>query len=188
MIGQVIEPDWQAPAGVRAAFTLRTGGVSEMPYDSLNVGAHVGDVGTAVAENRRRVREMLQLPGEPVWLQQVHGVGVVDLDGVPVGRAGAGAELGRLSSGAEAGLVPTSGPAPADAAVTRRVGCVCVIQVADCMPVLFAARDGSAVGAAHAGGAGWLAACWRKRCAISAFLPRSWLLGSALPSARSISR
>jgi YfiH family protein len=121
----LIEPDWPAPARVRSAFTLRTGGVSGAPYDSLNVGAHVGDLSTAVEENRRRVRERLRLPGDPVWLQQVHGVEVADLD-VGDGRR-------------------------ADAAVTRTPGHACVIQVADCMPVLFAARDGSAVGAAHAG-------------------------------------
>ena len=129
---KIIEPDWPAPARVRSAFTLRTGGVSGAPYDSLNVGAHVGDVSTAVEENRRRVRERLRLPGEPVWLQQVHGVEVADLD--------------------VAAAVPLAlRLARADAVVTRAPGRVCVIQVADCMPVLFAARDGSAVGAAHAG-------------------------------------
>jgi YfiH family protein len=153
---KIIAPDWAAPAGVRAAFTLRTGGVSGAPYDSLNVGAHVGDVSAAVAENRRLVRERLRLPGEPVWLQQVHGAGVVELDGagahVPARHADAGAELARLSpAGAEAESPLASGFASADAAVTRAPGRVCVIQVADCMPVLFAARDGSAVGAAHAG-------------------------------------
>jgi polyphenol oxidase len=150
----LIEPDWPAPARVRSAFTLRTGGVSGAPYDSLNVGAHVGDVSTAVEENRRRVRERLRLPGEPVWLQQVHGVEVADLDvraPAPVGRLDAGAEL-RMSAGrAEAAAPAASGPSSADAAITRTPGRVCVIQVADCMPVLFAARDGSAVGAAHAG-------------------------------------
>ena len=132
--------DWRAPPGVRAAFTLRTGGVSAAPYDSLNLGAHVGDVPAAVAENRRRVHALLGLPAEPAWLQQVHGVDVLDMD-VP-GVSGA--------NGCEP--VPAGTRAPtADAAVTREAGRVCVIQVADCMPVLFAARDGSAVGAAHAG-------------------------------------
>jgi YfiH family protein len=123
---QIITPDWATPPQVRAAFTLRTGGVSAPPFDSLNLGAHVGDAPDAVAENRRRVRDQLRLPSEPVWLQQVHGTSVVDLE----------------ASGAQA---------PADAAVTRAREHVCVIQVADCMPVLFAARDGSAIGAAHAG-------------------------------------
>ncbi len=131
---EVITPEWRAPARARAAFTLRTGGVSVAPYGSLNLGAHVGDAAEAVVENRRRVRERLGLPAEPGWLQQVHGVGVVDLDG-----------------GAESESTPTSEPLRADASVTRVAGRVCVIQVADCMPVLFAALDGSAVGAAHAG-------------------------------------
>ena len=139
----VIAPDWPAPARVRCAFTLRTGGVSAAPYASLNLGAHVGDAADAVQENRRRVWESLRLPAQPVWLQQVHGAEVVDLD-VLEGRS---QDSAQPSSG-----VMHSGPgASADAAVTRTAGHVCVIQVADCMPVLFAARDGSAVGAAHAG-------------------------------------
>jgi YfiH family protein len=130
----VITPDWPAPARVRCAFTLRSGGVSVAPYDSLNLGAHVGDAAEAVAENRRRVRESLRLSAEPAWLQQVHGTDVVDLDVL------------------EEAPGPGAGGAPrADAAVTHEYDRVCVIQVADCMPVLFAARDGSAVGAAHAG-------------------------------------
>ena len=124
---QIIVPDWPAPPGVRSAFTLRTGGVSVAPYDSLNLGASIGDSPEAVAENRRRVREKLRLPAEPVWLEQVHGVEVVVLDDSP-------------------GLAPAG-----DASVAWGAGCVCAIRVADCMPVLFAARDGSAVAAAHAG-------------------------------------
>lgn len=143
---EVIAPEWRAPARVRAAFTLRTGGVSLAPYESLNLGAHVGDVAAAVAENRRRVRQRLGLPGEPAWLQQVHGVGVADLD--DAARAGDAAVLDGVVTAAGS---PTSGAPSADASVTRVAGRVCVIQVADCMPVLFAARDGSAVGAAHAG-------------------------------------
>ncbi len=130
-----IFPDWPAPASVRAAFTLRTGGISVPPYDTLNAGAHVGDAAEAVAENRRRIREQLRLPGEPVWLEQVHGIEVVEL---APGKGG----------GASAAV---AAPPRADAVVTRNAGRVCAIQVADCMPVLFAARDGSAVGAAHAG-------------------------------------
>lgn len=123
---------------MRAAFTLRTGGVSVPPYDSLNLGAHVGDGPDAVKENRRRVRASLRLPAEPAWLQQVHGTDVADLD-VSVEPRGA-----------------------ADAAVAHLGDRVCVIQVADCMPVLFAARDGSAVGAAHAGWRGLAAGVLEK--------------------------
>jgi YfiH family protein len=124
-----IVPNWPAPASVRAAFTLRAGGVSQPPFDTFNIAAHVGDDPRAVAENRARLRASLGLPCEPLWLEQVHGHRVVDLEGPGS---------------------PAS-PGPADAAVTRSPGRVCVIQVADCMPVLLAAADGSAVGAAHAG-------------------------------------
>jgi len=123
---EVIEPDWPAPPRVHAAFTLRVGGVSVGPYASLNLGAHVGDAPEAVAENRLRVRRRLHLPADPSWLQQIHGTAVVDLD-----HGGGGGS--------------------ADSAITRRSDRVCVIQVADCVPVLFAARDGSVVAAAHAG-------------------------------------
>ena len=124
---QLLTPEWPAPPRVRAAFTLRGGGVSRPPFDSLNVGAHVGDEPAAVAENRRRVRAALALPAEPAWLEQVHGVRVADLD-----AAGGAA-------------------APADAVLTRSTGRVCAVQVADCLPVLLAARGGSAVAVAHAG-------------------------------------
>ncbi len=127
---QFITPVWAAPPGVRAAFTLRTGGVSQAPYDSLNLGARIGDSPEAVRENRRRVREALRLPAEPLWLEQVHGIGVVDV---------------------EAGKGTPGDPPIGDASVARSSGQVCAIRVADCMPVLFAVRDGSAVGAAHAG-------------------------------------
>jgi len=126
--------------------------MSVAPYDSLNLGTHVGDAAAAVRENRRRVRERLGLPGEPVWLQQVHGTGVVDIDSLGVrGAAVGGAARGALDAAASGASGADAAPPEADAAVTRTPGRVCVIQVADCMPVLFAARDGSAVGAAHAG-------------------------------------
>jgi YfiH family protein len=163
---QVITPDWPAPIGVRAAFTLRTGGVSVAPYDSLNLGAGIGDSTEAVAENRRRVREGLRLPAEPGWLEQVHGVVVVEVaggddagggggivagvgGGVDVGGGGIVAEVGGDSM-TERAAAPAAAPV-ADASVAFGAGRVCAIRVADCMPVLFAAIDGSVVGAAHAG-------------------------------------
>jgi purine-nucleoside/S-methyl-5'-thioadenosine phosphorylase / adenosine deaminase len=124
-----ILPDWPAPVGIRAAFTLRSGGVSEPPFDSFNIASHVGDDPNAVAQNRALLRKSLGLTAEPAWLEQVHGRQIVDLDR----------------------LVPSDSPGPADAAVARTAGRPCAIQVADCMPVLFAAADGSAIGAAHAG-------------------------------------
>jgi polyphenol oxidase len=145
----VIRPDWPTPRGVRAAFTLRTGGVSEPPFDTLNLGLHTGDEPHAVIENRRRVREALQLPAEPTWLSQVHGAGVVTLGAgeiVLVAGSGAVESIGDELDDRAPMQLPRG-----DASVTREPGRVCAIQVADCIPVLLAARNGSAVAAAHAG-------------------------------------
>jgi copper oxidase (laccase) domain-containing protein len=79
-------PNWPAPGRVRAAFTLRAGGVSDGAYASLNLGRHVGDDALAVAENRRRVISGLQLPAEPLWLTQVHGSTVLAADALPPRR------------------------------------------------------------------------------------------------------
>jgi YfiH family protein len=123
---ELIRPDWPAPPTVRAVSTTRAGGVSVAPYASLNLGIHVGDDPEAVAENRRRLRAAL--PSEPAWLQQVHGTTVLALDG----RA-------------------FQEPPEADAAWTRSRGVVCAVMTADCLPVLFCDRAGTAVAAAHAG-------------------------------------
>lgn len=120
--------------------TTRVGGVSVAPWESLNLGVHVGDSPLWVIENRARVRREGALPSEPVWLEQVHGISVVELD------------AGNIPRDAVTEEQILQSPRPrADASFTRRAGVVCAIQVADCMPVLFASRDGSVVGAAHAG-------------------------------------
>jgi polyphenol oxidase len=123
-----LTPDWPAPRNVHAAFSLREAGVSEAPFDSLNIGVHVGDDPVRVEENRRLIEAALALPTRPRWLTQVHGTQVLDED--------------QAALGASAG---------ADAIVVRHPGTVAVIQVADCLPVLLAAADGRAVAAAHAG-------------------------------------
>jgi YfiH family protein len=154
---RVLTPQWPAPAGVQAAFTLRAGGVSRAPFDSLNIAAHVGDAAQAVGENRRRLCEQLRLPGQPAWVEQVHGTAVADLD-----ASGAAAAAG----------------VPADVALTRRPGTVCAVQVADCLPVLFAARDGCAVAAAHAGWRGLAAGVLEAAVAALAVAPgelMAWL-------------
>jgi hypothetical protein len=125
---QWITPDWPAPANVRAAATLREGGVSCGPYASLNLGAHVGDEPSAVAENRRRVSAALELPAEPEWLNQVHG-----------------ASVHRIHKAAPA-QAPT-----ADASVSFEAGRVCAVLTADCLPVLLCDRAGTRIAAAHAG-------------------------------------
>jgi YfiH family protein len=140
----VMTPQWPAPANIRAYFTLRDGGVSGAVYRSLNLGDHVGDSPENVLENRRRLRTALNLPEEPRWLQQVHGVAVANLDV----EAGAGTGSGAVGPGAG---VAADASAAADAAVTRRSGVVCAILTADCLPVLLADIGGDAVAAAHAG-------------------------------------
>ncbi|WP_447798784.1 peptidoglycan editing factor PgeF [Pseudomonas moraviensis] len=118
-----LTPDWPAPASVRACVTTREGGVSEAPFDSLNLGDHVDDRPEAVAENRRRLTEHLSI--QPVWLQQVHGITVVHAD---------------------PGIVAT-----ADASWTATPGIACAAMTADCLPALFCDRAGTRVAAAHAG-------------------------------------
>lgn len=116
-------PDWPAPAWVKACVTTRAGGVSLTPFDSLNLGNHVDDDSTAVAENRRRLTDRFAM--RPAWLQQVHGVVVVEADPAQV--------------------------ATADANWTATPGIACTAMTADCLPVLFCNRAGTRVAAAHAG-------------------------------------
>ena len=127
---QLLRPEWPAPPAVVAAMSTRQGGVSAAPWQSLNLGAAVGDAAAAVAENRARFAAALG--ARPVWLRQVHGVNVLRLDARQAGESNMPDE-------------------PADAAWTDEPGIACTVQVADCLPVLFAARSGRAVAAAHAG-------------------------------------
>ncbi len=122
-----IIPDWPAPARVRAATTTRQGGISQPPFDSFNLGGHVGDASEAVVANRQRLVENLSLPSEPRWLNQVHGTVVANLD-------------------AEFETLPE-----ADASITSTVNTVCAALTADCLPVLFCDQAGTQVAAAHAG-------------------------------------
>lgn len=166
-----ITPDWPAPPRVKAAATLRTGGVSEGPFASLNLGSHVGDDPAAVAENRRLLRAALELPVEPTWLNQVHGINVVAAGPrastnsaaqgstalqAPDGRvagANVAANVGDAGAAAEPPATEPSSAAPptADASFATSTGAVCVVMTADCLPVLFCDRQGTRVAAAHAG-------------------------------------
>ena len=155
----VITPDWPAPARVRAASTLRAGGVSRGPYASLNLSAGVGDDEAAVARNRRIFARMLDLPDEPLWLRQVHGTTVLeldadlnlnpDVDGAEPPAAGRGA--GPTPAGPTTCAAPSAPPPVADGAVTSRRGQPCVVLTADCLPVLLCDTAGTRVGIAHAG-------------------------------------
>lgn len=122
-----ITPDWPAPANVKAISTTRSGGISAVPYDCLNLGDHVGDDPAVVKANRECLAEAMAMPSAPAWLNQIHGTEVVTLP------------LSSLH-------VPD-----ADAAFTQTKGEVCVVMTADCLPVLFCNEDGTQVAAAHAG-------------------------------------
>ncbi len=120
-----IIPDWPVPPRVRALCTTRQGGVSGAHSDSLNLGLHVADDAAAVEVNRRLLERAVG--GRPVFLNQVHGNTCFHLE------------------------ASTPDGTEADACYATQAGTVCTILVADCLPVLFAAADGSRVAAAHAG-------------------------------------
>ncbi len=126
-----LQPDWPAPANIHAATTLRTGGVSAGEYDSLNPASHVGDNQYLVNQNRLIIRTMLNLPSEPVWLNQTHSNRAVRAENSPT-------------------------PLNADASFTDQAGVVCTVMTADCLPLLACATDGSEIAAIHAGWRGLL--------------------------------
>lgn len=120
-------PDWPAPPNVRAVFTARSGGFgfSSPPYDSLNLGVHVGDAPDDVAQNRLALQRAIG--AAPVFMNQVHGQTVL-----------------HVNSATAHGLA-------ADASVAHQERVACTVMVADCLPVLLAHRDVAVVAAAHAG-------------------------------------
>ena len=129
----LINPQWKAPASVRAQVSTRTGGVSASPFESLNLGDHVGDYIEDVLANRAIFTKTL--PNKPLWLKQSHSTVV----STPVTRRAK-----------PVGLID------ADASVTNIANEVLVIMTADCLPALFTNSKGTVVGAAHAG---WRGLC-----------------------------
>ncbi len=127
---EFIRPDWQAPESINALCTTRLGGISKGGYASLNLATHVADDPEHIVTNRLRLAETLQLPAEPQWLDQTHSINVVNLDGTDNRQA--------------------------DAAITRKPGCIAVVLTADCLPILFCNRQGTEVAATHAGWRGLL--------------------------------
>ncbi len=121
-----ITPDWPAPANIGACITTRSGGQSQPPYDSLNLGLHVGDDPQAVAANRRLLCLALGLTKEPQWLEQVHGAKVI--------------------KAAANGLVRT-----ADGSYSSQPGQACAVMSADCLPILLCDKQGTQVAVLHCG-------------------------------------
>ncbi len=132
----MLHHDWPVPANVGIAMTNRHGGVSTHPFDSLNLGLHVGDVIERVMANRELLSKQLALTADPVWLEQVHGTHVLNLDALS--------------------LAPAVDTPIADASYSRTASQVCAIMTADCLPVLMCNQAGTEVAAAHAG--------WRGLC------------------------
>jgi len=126
-----ITANWPAPANIHGYITLRTGGVSQAEFSSLNPADHVNDNLQHVLANRQYIKEMLKLPAEPVWLWQTHSVQAVCADQV------------------------TDYP-EADASYTGKKNIVCCILTADCLPVLLCNRQGTMIAAIHAGWRGLL--------------------------------
>ncbi|WP_019531153.1 peptidoglycan editing factor PgeF [Dasania marina] len=119
-----IKPDWPAPDNVVAWASTRQGGVSLPPYSSLNPAAHVGDAAASVQRNRQIISQQCRLPAEPAWLKQTHSTDIVELP---------------------------SAQLDADGATTTAANCVCVVQTADCLPLLLCDQAGQQVAAIHAG-------------------------------------
>ena len=118
--------NWSLPLGVNALCSTRQGGVSQPPFDSWNLGDHVGDNPVAVANNRQHLQAQLG-SARAVFLNQVHGIDVLQLS------------------------PETLDGEAADASVTTHTQLACTIMVADCLPILLTDDQGRAVAAAHAG-------------------------------------
>lgn len=122
---ETVQPNWNSPPGVQAFCTTRAGGHSAAPYDSFNLGHHVGDNAERVAQNRNLLSQALDLPAEPCWIKQTHSTSVVTLE--------------------------QDDNRTADAAITHTPGIVAVVMTADCLPILICNHSGSEVAAVHAG-------------------------------------
>lgn len=123
---QGITPDWPVPANVRSYISTRVGGVSVSPYTSNNLGLHVGDDPELVAKNRAQLSDELHLTKAPQWLEQVHGVKVINAK--------------------SDGVVRT-----ADGSYSDQPGQACLVMTADCLPILLCDKQGTQVAALHCG-------------------------------------
>lgn len=123
--GTFFEATWDVPKNIKTLITTRNGGISKPPFNSLNLGAHVGDDPEAVSYNRMVVEKKI---GKPVaYLQQTHSTIVVNA-------------LSALHNNIDA-----------DASIDTTGKVACGVMTADCLPVLFTNKEGTVVAAAHAG-------------------------------------
>lgn len=129
-----LKVEWDAPVGVQAFTTLRTGGFSTGAYATFNLADHVGDDPIAVMKNRQELRQSLGLQREPLWLRQVHGTRVINWNDT----------------------IETGVAYEADACFTQLKYSPCVVLTADCLPLVLCDRAGTLVAAVHAGWKGLL--------------------------------
>jgi YfiH family protein len=150
---EIIIPDWDVPAEIIAGVSTRAGGASRHPYDSLNLAHHVGDSAARVNKNLRLLSNRYPQHLQWQWLRQTHGIDVHRADAC-------------------------CGPVTADGICTSVLELACCVLTADCMPVLFAARDGGEIALAHAGWRGLVAGileCTIAKCSTSAQELMAWL-------------
>jgi YfiH family protein len=117
--------NWPAPKNISALSTTRLSGFSQVPYDTNNLGLHVGDNVHHVMQNRQQLIELLQLPGEPQWLNQTHSTRCV--------------------------VIEEDSNREADASVSRSSKHPLVILTADCLPITLCNTQGTEIAAIHAG-------------------------------------
>ena len=116
------------PNNIKLLSTSRVlkGGRSKGNFDNFNLALHVNDEQGAVLENRELLLSHYNLPSKPVWINQTHSNMSVDADSI-------------------------SSIVDADASYSKKIGTVCGILTADCLPVFVSNKDGTRVGIAHAG-------------------------------------
>lgn len=123
----LLKASWNAPHNVKTIITTRLGGVSNTPYDSLNLGTHVGDDIKHVIENRNTI--IKNLPANPYWLNQTHSNNIICVDG----------------------LENDNSCLDYDASFTTQKNKVCVVMSADCIPILLTDTQARFAAAIHAG-------------------------------------
>jgi YfiH family protein len=123
----ILKPNWHTAPNVSAVTSTREGGVSKAPFSGLNLGMHVGDNPADIEANRAQLAALANMPSAPVWLNQTHSTVVANI------------------------ATPTDVVINGDASFTTRPGVVLSAMTADCLPILLAANDGTAVSAVHAG-------------------------------------
>ena len=129
----MLKPDTgRVSVRIRRVSTTRAGGVSVPPFDTFNLGDHVGDDPAAVAANRIRLAAAIGLgPDRMVWMNQVHSDHIKVVDGP---RENAFDDT--------------------DGLITRTPRLALAVVTADCVPVLLADARAGVVGAVHAGRVG----------------------------------